>query len=393
MGEELKEAFFKPLGLPVGSRSKGEIQYLTGENRFLFPNGSMIQLGYCKHANDWEQHLGLQWDDIWLEQAEQFPEDVLNKFRGSNFPNNPKCNSRMLLTFNPGGIGSEWLERRVVNPLTRDRRTIFIKSRAMDATPVIVRDPGYILRSLMSITDPVLRAQWLDGDWDAQSGLMFRLIPEGHAKPATIREVTIPYWADWYGGVDWGEDKPFAYLVAAHWQEYDGGPRHIHVQAEHYQSGLMLDEQAEAALDLEARLKRRFPLMHNVDVRMADWKTGAVLERTSDEQTRSKVSVWANHGFVVYPSFKYGRGSGWQLIKYLLKHGILTIDPDCMALIKEIKGAVRKPGTEDIDQGRCADHALDALRYLICYLFGLDYSIPDAEESRWDWNLRELARA
>src|SRR5689334_5338349 len=70
MAEELKEGFFKPLGFPVGSVRKGEVQWLTNEKQFRFPEpfGGIIQLGFCKDERDLEQHLGVQWDDIWIEQ-------------------------------------------------------------------------------------------------------------------------------------------------------------------------------------------------------------------------------------------------------------------------------------------------------------------------------------
>lgn len=385
MGEELKQAFFFSHGLPVGSRNRGEIQHLVGDNRFVFPNGSMIQLGFCRTPNDWQQHLGLQWDDIWFEQAEQFPERVYTRLRGSNRPNNPDCIPKSLLTFNPGGIGSEWLERRIVNDKTRDRRVLWVPSLVRECVATLERDPSYVMRSLMSITDPILRAQWLHGDWDAQSGIYFRLCPGYTHRPATIRSEPVPYWADWYGGVDWGGSRPFAYVIVAHWEDGDG-KRHIHVAGEVYQTDLDLDQQAELALAKEKELKQSggYPYMHAVDIRMADPMTADAIEKTTAEQTRSKASVWAEHGFLTYPSFKYSRTSGWALMKYLIRHDILSIDPACMALIKEIRSAVRQEYGEDIDQKRSADHALDALRYILCYLFGIDYAEEPEEDRRWD---------
>lgn len=389
MGEELKAAFFEPHGFPVGLRSRGEIQWLAGENRFIIPNNCMIQLGYCKRPNDWEQHLGLQWDDIWMEQAEQFPERVINRLKGSNRPNNPACKSRFLLTFNPGGIGSEWLERRVVNPKTRDRRTIFVKSTVRDCYATLERDPGYILQKLQTITDPVLRAQWLEGDWDAQSGLYFRLQSDHDETGPTIREVKVPYYADWYAGVDWGEGHgKFAVVYVAHWQESNRlGEvigRHLHVGAEVYEGGLHLDQQAERALAKEKEIRRKYPFFHGVDQRMADPSTGKVIEAESTDQARSKASVWEAHGFDTYPAFRYSPTSGWCLIKYLMRKGILTIDPECFALIKEFRGAIRKEDSEDIDKNRCPNHALDALRYITGYLFDMDYSEEPDEETRFE---------
>jgi len=90
------------------------------------------------------------------------------------------------------------------------------------------------------------------------------------------------------------------------------------------------------------------------------------------------------NGFLTYPSMRYSRVARWNLIRYLLRHRILTIDPSCHALIKEMKGAVRMEDGEDIDQKRCPDHSLDALAYLVCRVFGLDYAVPETSDSRWD---------
>lgn len=383
LGEEIKKVLVTQFGLPVGNRRNSEIKYLTGEARFVFPNGSIIQLGYCKAPNDWEQHLGLQWDDIWFEQAEQFPEKAFSRLRGSNRPNNPKCPSRTLLTFNPGGIGSEWIARRIINKATRDRRTIFVKSSVRDCYATLERDPSYIPRSLLSITDPVLRSQWLDGDWDIQSGIFFRLLPKSFDFHGTVCSCNVPYWADWYAGVDWGYRDPFATLWAAHWED-EIGP-HLHVAKEVYETQLDLDQQAEAAIEAEASLKKQYPRMHEITVRLADPSTSTPIEKTSDHQTYTKASVWRDHGFDTYPSPKYARSSRLQLIRYLIRTGILTIDEDCHCLLKELRAAVYKEGTEDIDQARCPDHALDCLGYIVSNVFGIDFSVEPEKEDRFSY--------
>jgi phage terminase large subunit len=389
MGEELKQAFFRPMGLPLGSRRRGEIQHLVADHQFHFPNGSLIQLGFCKRPNDWEQHLGLQWDFIWWEQAEQFTEDSYDKLGGSNRPNNTDFSPKVLLTFNPGGIGAPWIKRRVVDPETRDARAIYVPSHIDDCPATLERDPGYIIRSLNKTKDPILRAQWRKGDWDALSGIYFRLLPDDGERLGTIQEVKVPYYAEWYGGVDWGGSKPFAYLVVAQWKDARGKDR-IHVVGEVYEGGLDLDIQAERALQLDAQLRKEYP-RYEVVMRMADPSTANPIEGESTEQSRSKAEIWAKHGFTTYPSMKYGRTSRWELFKYLMRHRIMTIDPSCVNLIRELRGAVRLPDKEDIDQLRCPDHALDALSYPTCYLFGLEYAVEKPLDARYDLNvLRDI---
>jgi len=389
LGKQIKQ-LLRAFGLPVGLRSRGEIGYLEKDYEFHFPNGSLIKLAYCKNETDYENYVGEQWDTIWIEQAEQFSEITFDQLKGSNRKScSTDCVPRFLLTFNPGGRGLEWLVRRIINPKSRDRHTVFVKSVIRECPATLEQDPNYILRSLNKIKDPILRAQWLEGDWDAKSGTYFRLMP----KNLEVR--TVPAWADWYGAADWGRAKPFAYLMCAHWEERrdklgNPGKRHIHVAKEVYQKHLDLDVQARRALEAELALRRTNPLMHEIDVRLADPSVFNPIEGESKDTTRSKAEVWAKHGFYVYPAIAYSRVSRWELIRYLLQHGILTIDPEtCPNLVNEFKGAIYKVDSEDLDQRRSEDHALDCLGYLAGYLFGLDYS----EETPGDqYQLRNFLR-
>jgi len=188
--------------------------------------------------------------------------------------------------------------------------------------------------------------------------------------------------------VDWGEGHgKFAVVWVAHWEDSNKlgvvTGRHLHVGAEVYEGGLHLDQQAETALRKEKEMRRKFPFFHGVDARYADPSTGKVIEAESSDQTRSKASIWEAHGFDTYPAFRYSPTSGWSLIKYLMRKGILTIDPECMALIKEFRGAIRKEDSEAMSPNS-EDHALDALRYITGYLFDMDYSEEPDDEARFE---------
>lgn len=389
LGKQMKK-IFKDFGLPFGKQSTGMLAYLIKEKQFVFPNGSIIQLGYCKNDEDYEQHVGTQWDTIWIEQAEQFPESVYDDLKGSNRKSlKTECVPRFLLTFNPGGRGHEWLVRRIIKEETRQKGALFIKSVIRQCLATLEQDPNYILRSLNEIKDPIRRKQWLEGDWDAKAGSYFML------KPDTLKVMRVPAWADWYGGVDWGRAAPFCYLQAAHWQEPSDifgnpGKRHIHICGEVYQRHLDLDIQAERSLEQDMKLRQQNPMMHEITTRFADPSVFNVIESESKDTTRSKADVWAKHGFYVYPSLRYSRVARWELLRYLMAHGILTIDPEqCPNLVIEIKSAIYKKDSEDLDQSKCPDHALDSTAYLVTPLFGLDYS---EEKPQGDYELQDFLR-
>jgi hypothetical protein len=401
MGDELRAAFFAQLGIVCDSkRSTGGVQYLSRSQpgpRFVFPNGSVIQLGYCNKPGDWEIYLGPQWDAIWFEQAEQFTEKAFDLLGGSNRPNNPAFSSKMLLTFNPGGLGAPWVQRRIVSDKTRDRRTLFFPASVQNSLATLERDPGYVMRSLRGITDPILREQWWLGNWDILSGVYFRMVPEREDRMGTVQEtarVGMPYYADWHCGVDWGYDDPWCCLWFASWGETTGEDepekRHIHVVDEVYQTGLDFDQQTWMALQRDKALKEEFRYMHDVGLlRLADASTAYPnpMVRAGSDQSRSVADVWRSYGFNTYPSNRgVGRVAGWNQIRLLLRHGILTIDPRCVNLIREMKGAVRSADNEDISK-QCPDHALDSLRYVTTYLFPVTFTVP-TEDDPWDWKKR-----
>jgi len=367
LGEEIKHAFFKAHGMSVGKRSGGGVTYLEADKRFILPNGSMIQLAYCRLSSDWEQHLGLQWDDIWFEQAEQVKESMYDKFTGSNRPNNPDCISRMLLTFNPGGIGQEWIQKRIVNSETRDRRTVYIKSTVRECLSTLERDPSYIPQKLMKIKDRVTRQRWLDGDWDVINGSFF-VLPD-----KVVRELFPPRYAQWQGAADYGYSKPFAYLLSAFWQDDKGNP-HLHIQDMVYRARLDTDMQAKMSLEMEESVREYTKgSFKEVEYRLADPATGTPAPRESEDQSKAVADQWRDNGLYTYPAGKWSRPARWALVRRLFNQGILTISPRCAELISEIKRAVQMEDKDDIDQKKCADHALDCLAYLVCHLFGLNY--------------------
>lgn len=382
IGDEIKQAFIGSMGLPMGTRNSGGITYLEKKAQFLFPTGSLIQIGYCANPGDVDIYIGEQWDGMLIDQGEQWPEKIYDDIRASNrrTTGNKTFQPRCYLSFHPGGIGTEWVHRRIKDPLTRDRGVYYVQSSVKNNYATLERFPGYILEKLNSIKDPIRRAQWLDGDFDAKGGLYFNLAqPTKDGRHGTVHRPNIPFYADWYGCADWGSDDPFAYLIFAVWKDQDGG-LHIHYRKEVYSRDLLLDEQAQAAREAERSLRQDYPHMHDIEMRWASWETANPIVRDSATQSWSVTSAWASHGFHTFPAFRYGRVAGWEQMKWLIKHRILTIDPeDCPNLLREIKAAVRGFESEDIDK-KCKDHALDCMRYGNTGVLPIDYSLPTPED-------------
>lgn len=161
------------------------------ENRWTWPNGASLEFGYLEHEGDEYKYKGARYDFVGIEQAEDFPDESqilylasrLRRAAGSRIP------PRLRLTFNPGGVGHEWITQRYIpddygdlreQPIWvksyRDERGKEKKSHFVFATlqdnPSI--DQEEYEESLWWLP-PHIRRMLLDGDWRAGvSGKYFK---------------------------------------------------------------------------------------------------------------------------------------------------------------------------------------------------------------------------
>lgn len=82
----------------------GLAEYRATARQFVFPNGSVLDFGYCAADGDMDRYQGAEYDVIFLDEATQLKEEWLRQFaaclRGVNeFP------KRLYYTCNPGGPG------------------------------------------------------------------------------------------------------------------------------------------------------------------------------------------------------------------------------------------------------------------------------------------------
>lgn len=356
----------KLLGIP-----KNAYKYYVDDKKYVFKNGSTVRLAFIRQPNDYESYVGSQFTDMVFEEANQHEKRHVLQVTGSNRTHFPGCVPKQWYTFNPGGIGSEWCYNDFVNK--PDRKTLFIPSYVDENLALLENDPGYINRVLNDLPD-WLRRQWRDGDWHAIAGAYFWL------NPAQVTTIIPPSWADWYGGTDWGRAKPFCTLWAARWKDREGN-EHLHIMREIYKAGLELDEQALEVKRIEAELGKKYELYKPSVLYYADPSIVRRVEGVSTEATRTTRSTWMQYGFYPLPSRSNARIPGWNVVRMLMKHGILTIDPSCGNLLNEIRRAVYEgaanggtPTGEDLQQGSGhEDHALDALRYLVLSVFGMGF--------------------
>lgn len=87
--------------------------YRASDKEIRLPNGSRIAFRFAENQQDVDAKFwGPEWYDIFVDQAEQFSEQEITIMKSANRSDlAAPGDCKMLLFFNPGGIGTEYLRR------------------------------------------------------------------------------------------------------------------------------------------------------------------------------------------------------------------------------------------------------------------------------------------
>ncbi len=202
---------------PMLKLLKGIAKYNKSDKRFVFPNGSTINFGYCNTDSDLGQYQGAQHDVWFADEAGQFQEKWLQYIdtcvRGVN--GYPK---RTYYTLNPGGPSHGYFKRLFVDKRYEDGEDpedyAFVQALVTDNHALMEMQPEY-MKSLEKLP-PKIREAWLYGRWDVYEGQFFEDFvdrPE-HYQDRQWTHVIDPFEIpeNWtiYRSFDWGYAKPFS---------------------------------------------------------------------------------------------------------------------------------------------------------------------------------------
>ena len=207
---------------------KNHVEFLRGElhgiarynetaKEFRFPNGSVIDFGYCDADRDLDRYQGAEYDVIFLDEAGQLQEEWIKKInacvRGVNdFP------KRTYNTLNPGGPSHGYFKRLFVDRRfegnERPEDYSFIQAKVKDNVALMQTQPEYVAQ--LEALPYRLRRMWLDGDWDVYIGQFFEEFKDDpdHYEDRRWTHVIDPFDipTDWpvYRSYDFGYAKPFS---------------------------------------------------------------------------------------------------------------------------------------------------------------------------------------
>lgn len=358
---------------------KGIAKYNRQEKIFNFPNGSIIELGYCAAESDALQYQGVEYDVIFIDEATQFTEEMFAKIypsaRGvNNFP------KRIYITCNPGGVGHEWVKRLFVSRRYKDGEDpdnyTFIPATLDDNPTLKEKDPEYA-KMLDSLPDG-LREAWRDGNWDMLAG---RYFSEFDRNIHVIEPFVIPEHWKRYRAIDYGLD-----CLACVWVAIDELGNYF-VYREYAESDKIISDGAHDIVNLSEGEHIQYTV------------APPDMWSRSQESAKAKADLFRESGLTLIKGSN-DRESGWLAVKNLLKvydvekglkESKLHIFSNCTGLIECLPALQRdaKRPTDCMTEPHDITHLPDALRY-----FCVQYVSPSKPEKKKESFLeREKKRA
>lgn len=222
-----------------------DVHYVEKKNHIVFPNGSVIDLAYCETERDLERFQGAEYDSIVIDQAEQHKKEAFDLIRSCMRTTNPEIKPKFLLTFNPGGVGHNWLKRMFIqrsfesgdpDPGTVD----FLPAKVYDNRWLVDNDPGYVKR-LESLPQQ-MREAYLNGSFDVFEGQFFSLSVNSVEQPWEIPESKAARGL--YAGLDHGINHPTCFTLA-----YLADNGDIHLLFTYLNNGATAYDHAKEILD------------------------------------------------------------------------------------------------------------------------------------------------
>ena len=237
-------------------------ELIGGDNQpnvWRFHNGARVDIEAVQRIEDVDVWQGQQKTGVSIEEATTFSfiGELVEKLKGCiRSPHGVPTS--LFMTANPGGPGHSQVKAMMIDPappgqvfLVKNSSYVFIPSKVYDNKILCQNDPGFV-DFLESISDPVLRDAWLNGNWDIFEGQAFSFKRSWHViEPHPIPDdVPIMMTYDWGWGAPfsigwWYKDGDGRLIRFAEWYGWSGKTNvGIKMRDEDVATGI-LDREAE----------------------------------------------------------------------------------------------------------------------------------------------------
>ena len=350
-GKSAQESFEDLIGKVLAKRIR--YSYNPSRNLLRFPNGSRILLGGFENEKDIDKYIGIEYDLIAVEELNQLTEEKMTKLEGSLRTSKSDWRPRIYASFNPGGIGHQFVKSIFVEPFLfkKEVRTKFIPSRYKD-NPYLNKEYVDYLEGLTGS----LGKAWREGDFDLFEGQYFS---EWSRDRHIVNPFAIPDSWKRFRSYDHGRENP----ACCKWYalDYDG---RVWVYREYYVKGMNVDQIAQEINRLSGNEVYEYST--------ADPSIFAKLGFVDKYGGQTIAESFAKYGIMFIPASNR-RVDGWNLMHQYLywdkdKEPKMVYFNTCFDSIRTIPILIHsdiKP--EDVDT-RGEDHPGDADRYFLMSL-------------------------
>ena len=348
--------------------------FKESKNLWIFPSGATILLSYVDKDQDATRFQGQAFTWIGIDELGHYPTPyVWDYLRSRLRTTDPKIETYMRASANPGGVGGWWIKKMFIDPIkpntpfaAKDMESgnalIFPPNHPKAGKPLFYRkfiparltDNPYLMASgeyeamLLSLPE-VERRRLLEGDWDVAEGAAFA---EFNRATHICKPFELPRGYPRFRAADYGYSSPSCVLWGA--VDYDGN---IWIYRELYAKRLTADALADAIYELEAN----DPPMY-----------ASVLDKSCWNRIAGAPSVaqtMIEKGIRWLPSNSDRLSGKLELHKRLQLNedsgeARLKIFENCTNIIRTLPAIpLSRTNSEDVDT-RSEDHAYDALRYM-----------------------------
>ena len=327
------------------------------EKLWNFPSGAKIEFGFLEKDADVYRYQGQAYSWIGFDEITHLPTEFGWNYLASRLrTTNPELQTYLRCTANPGGVGAQWVKKRYVEASEPNKTFKGKDGLTRKFIPALLQDNPYLAedgeyeRMLQSLP-AVQRKQLLEGNWDVAEGAAFaEFTPDVHV----IAPFELPAWWERVKGIDYG----YAAESCCLWGAIDPDDKTIIIYRELYRKGLTGEALADTITQMEENEVKSIPGVLDTAAWARTGYTGPTIGETL-----------VNRGHKLRRADKNRIAGKTQIHEHLRQREAgrprLQIFSNCVNLIKELQGIpLSTTNPEDVDT-KAADHAYDALRYMI----------------------------
>ena len=336
------------------------------EKLWSFPSGAKIEFGFLEKDADVYRYQGQAYSWIGFDEITHLPTEFGWNYLASRLrTTNPNLETYLRCTANPGGVGAQWVKKRYIEASEPNKTFKGKDGLTRKFIPALLQDNPYLAedgeyeRMLQSLP-AVQRRQLLEGNWDVAEGAAFA---EFATDVHVIPPFELPNWWERVKGIDYG----YAAESCCLWGAVDPDDKTIIIYRELYRKGLTGEALADTITQMEENEIKSIPGVLDTAAWARTGYTGPTIGETL-----------VNRGHKLRRADKNRIAGKTQIHEHLRqREGAgrprLQIFSNCVNLIKELQGIpLSKTNPEDVDT-KAADHAYDALRYMIMSRPKLDH--------------------